>query len=96
MPFGSDPFFSDTSAKVYVAGHRGMVGSAVVRALEAGASARKALAHTNRVMHKKLPGGVCAKASLLELAPSEVKLYQAGFRAPLWICQAGEVLEISA
>lgn len=30
-------FFSDTSAKVYVAGHRGMVGSAIVRALlEAG------------------------------------------------------------
>ena len=28
-------FFSDTSAKVYVAGHRGMVGSAIVRALEA-------------------------------------------------------------
>ena len=28
-------FLSDTSAKVYVAGHRGMVGSAIVRALEA-------------------------------------------------------------
>jgi GDP-L-fucose synthase len=27
-------FLSDTSAKVYVAGHRGMVGSAIVRALE--------------------------------------------------------------
>ncbi len=67
----------------------------IARALEAGANARKALAHTNRVMHKKLPSGVCAKAALLELSPGEVKLYQAGFRAPLWICQAGEVLEIS-
>jgi GDP-L-fucose synthase len=28
-------FLSDTSARVYVAGHRGMVGSAIVRALEA-------------------------------------------------------------
>ena len=29
------PFFEDTQSKVYVAGHRGMVGSAIVRALEA-------------------------------------------------------------
>ena len=29
------PFLSDTNAKVYVAGHRGMVGAAIVRALEA-------------------------------------------------------------
>jgi hypothetical protein len=103
---GGGDYFGAISGVVYVVSAEG--GSAlsvvaarlardeIVRALEAGASARKALAHTNRVMHKKLPGGVCAKASLLELAPSEVKLYQAGFRAPLWICQAGEVLEISA
>ena len=28
-------FLSDTGARVYVAGHRGMVGSAIVRALQA-------------------------------------------------------------
>ncbi len=66
------------------------------RALEQGVSARKALAHTNRVLHKKLPRGACAKASLLEMGDGEVKLYQAGYRAPLWICKAGEVLEIEA
>ena len=68
----------------------------LVRALEQNVSARKALAHTNRVMHKRLARGVCAKASLLEVHPDEIKLYQAGFRSPLWICRAGEVLELSA
>ncbi|MBK8975082.1 MAG: SpoIIE family protein phosphatase [Planctomycetes bacterium] len=68
----------------------------LVRALETGAPARKALAHTNRAMHKRLPRGACAKASLLEFGDGEVKLYQAGYRAPLWICQAGEVLELAA
>ena len=29
------PFLEDTQSKVYVAGHRGMLGSAIVRALEA-------------------------------------------------------------
>lgn len=68
----------------------------IVRALEAGATARKALVHTNRTMHGKLPRGVCAKASLIEFADGEAKLYQAGYRAPLWICSAGQVLELAA
>ncbi|MEO0479776.1 MAG: SpoIIE family protein phosphatase [Planctomycetota bacterium] len=66
----------------------------MIRALESGASARKALSHTNRVLHKKLAESVCAKASVIEMNDGEAKLYQAGYRAPLWILQAGEALEI--
>lgn len=66
------------------------------RALRAGATPRKALAHTNKVMHGNLPPGVCAKASLLHLMDGEAKLYQAGARAPLLICARGEVLELAA
>lgn len=68
----------------------------LVRALSAGRNARKALAHTNKVLHERMPRGVCAKASLLELHADAAKLYQAGDKTPLWICQAGEVLELNA
>lgn len=68
----------------------------IERALEAGASARKALFHTNRILHKRLAASVCAKVAMIEMNEGEAKLYQAGYRAPLWICQAGEVLEIEA
>jgi hypothetical protein len=68
----------------------------LVRALESGATARKALAHTNKSLHKRLPRGACAKASLIEIQAGQAKLYQAGFRAPLWICKAGEVFESAA
>ena len=68
----------------------------LVRALNAGANGRKALSHTNRVMHKQLPKGACAKVCLLELGQEEVKLYQAGFRQPLLVCRAGQVEEFNA
>lgn len=68
----------------------------IVKALEQSAGARKALAHTNRVLHKKLPRGACAKAALIEVQGSDAKLYQAGYRAPLWICKAGQVFELPA
>jgi hypothetical protein len=66
------------------------------RALEAGATARKAMAHTNRVLHRVLPPAVCAKAALLELGQEEVKLYQAGTHAPALRCAAGAVEEVTA
>jgi hypothetical protein len=66
------------------------------RALSAGASPRKALAHTNKVMKTQLPSGCCAKATLLQLTAEGGKLYQAGQRTPLLICQRGEVLELNA
>ena len=70
----------------------------IVRALKANASARKVLAHTNKVLHKTLPQGACAVASLVEIdgEAGDAKLYQAGYRAPLWICSGGEVLEVEA
>ncbi|MCA8975059.1 MAG: SpoIIE family protein phosphatase [Planctomycetes bacterium] len=68
----------------------------IKRALEAGATPRKALAHTNRVLTQNLPSGVCAKASLLQLTNGNAKLYQAGARSPLLICQRGDVLELNA
>lgn len=66
------------------------------RALGAGASPRKALAHTNKVCKNLLPQGCCAKASLLQITADGAKLYQAGARYPLLICQRGEVLELNA
>lgn len=66
------------------------------RALAAGATPRKALAHTNKVCKNVLPQGCCAKASLLQIAADGAKLYQAGARSPLLICQRGEVLELNA
>jgi hypothetical protein len=66
------------------------------RALAAGATPRKALAHTNKVCKTHLPPGCCAKATLLAVGPEGAKLYQAGARSPLLICQRGEVLELNA
>ena len=66
----------------------------IMRALKANASARKALAHTNRVLHKQLPSGVCAKATLVSLTEDEVKLYHCGMRSPLLVCSAGRVQEV--
>jgi hypothetical protein len=66
------------------------------RALGMQATPRKALAHTNRVLHQKLPKGVCAKACLLAIGPEGGKLYQAGFRAPVLLCAAGRVSELHA
>jgi hypothetical protein len=66
------------------------------RALVAGATPRKALAHTNKVCKHHLPAGCCAKATLLQVTPQGAKLYQAGARSPLLICQRGEVLELNA
>jgi hypothetical protein len=66
------------------------------RALLTGASPRKALAHTNKVCKTALPAGCCAKATLLQVTAEGAKLYQAGARTPLLICQRGEVLELNA
>ncbi len=66
------------------------------RALQQGATPRKALAHANKVMHQNLPKGVCAKATLLLLGADGAKLYQAGSRSPLLICTRGQVLELAA
>jgi len=66
------------------------------RALQAGAAPRKALAHTNKVCKTQLPSGCCAKATLLQVSADGAKLYQAGARTPLLICQRGQVLELNA
>lgn len=66
------------------------------RALAQKATPRKALSHSNRVMQQSLPAGACAKATLVQLLGDTAKLYQAGARAPLWIAQRGEVLELAA
>ena len=66
------------------------------RALQAGATPRKALAHTNKVLKNNLPSGCCAKATLLQVSAEGCKLYQAGVRSPLLICQRGDVLELNA
>ncbi|MGE3174369.1 MAG: PP2C family protein-serine/threonine phosphatase [Planctomycetota bacterium] len=68
----------------------------VHRALAQGALPRKALSHANRVMKQSLPPGVCAKATLVQLTAQGAKLYQAGARAPMLICQRGEVREQAA
>ena len=66
------------------------------RALAAGALPRKALAHTNKVCKNLLPQGCCASATLLQVTAQGAKLYQAGARSPLLICQRGEVFELNA
>ncbi len=66
------------------------------RALATGAPPRKSLAHANKVLKNTLPQGVCAKATLLQIGEGGAKLYQAGARTPLLICQRGEVLELNA
>ncbi len=63
----------------------------LVGALQAGATARKALQQANRALHQRLPRSACAKACLLALAADEVKAYQAGYRPPLLVCRAGKV-----
>lgn len=68
----------------------------VQRALAQGAAPRKALSHANRIMKQNLPAGVCAKATLVQLSTAGAKLYQAGARAPLLICQRGEMREQAA
>lgn len=68
----------------------------LMRALRQGVTARKALAHTNKVLHDALPRGACALASLLELGAEGVKLYQCGARTPLWLCARGVVQELAA
>ena len=50
----------------------------------------------NKVMKKHLPAGACAVATLLLMNSEGCKLYQAGARTPLMICQRGEVLELNA
>lgn len=66
------------------------------RALLQAATPRKALAHANKVCKNALPQGVCAKATLLQIGADGCKLYQAGARTPLLICQREEVLELNA
>ena len=66
------------------------------RALSQGALPRRALAHANKVMKKHLPPGACAVATLLQINSEGCKLYQAGARSPLLICQRGELLELNA
>jgi len=66
------------------------------RALDAGANGRKALSHTNRVLHRVLPPAVCAKATLVELGADEAKLYQVGTHAPVLRCAAGDIEELVA
>lgn len=66
------------------------------RALAQGATPRRALAHTNKVMKKQLPSGACALATLLQMHGGGCKLYQAGAHTPLLICQRGDVLELNA
>lgn len=68
----------------------------VLRALKADATPRKALAHANRVMHRELPKGVCAKAALLAVAPEQAKLYQADYHTPLWAFRAGRREDVHA
>jgi hypothetical protein len=68
----------------------------LARAFQAGANARRALAHANKVMHRLLPGGICAKAAVLEFGGDEAKLYHAGWRAPLWVARAGGLEAITA
>jgi hypothetical protein len=68
----------------------------IQRALTQGAAPRKALSHANRVLQQSLPVGVCAKATLLQVSQSGAKLYQAGARSPLLVCQRGELREVAA
>lgn len=68
----------------------------IVRALEANATPRRALAHANKVLHRDLPRGGCAKAALLELRSDGAKLYQAGYRAPALQCARGEIEQVTA
>ena len=48
------------------------------------------------MLQQALPAGVCAKATLLQLSVDGAKLYQAGARSPLLVCQRGELRELAA
>lgn len=96
----------DDSVVVYLVSGEGQTAASVVaarmardelqRALAQSAAPRKALSHANRVLQQSLPAGVCAKATLLQVSAGGAKLYQAGARSPLLICQRGEIKELSA
>jgi Stage II sporulation protein E (SpoIIE) len=95
----------DDSAFLFLVGVQGSSAAATVaarmardellRAIGAGGSARKALAHTNRVLHRHLPRGVCAMATVLEISDDTVKVYQAGSRVPVLLCSAGELEDLT-
>ncbi len=68
----------------------------LMKALKQGVTARKALSHANRVLNKHLPQGVCATACLLELRADEAKVYQAGYRSPVFLCARGAIKEVVA
>jgi serine phosphatase RsbU (regulator of sigma subunit) len=68
----------------------------LLRALDSGATARKSLAHTNARLHKNLPRGACAVATLLQLENDEAKIYQCGAHNAVLLCARGEVSELSA
>lgn len=68
----------------------------LLRALESGANARKSLAHVNARLHKNLPRGACAVATLLQVEADEARIYQCGARTPVLLCARGEVSELSA
>lgn len=68
----------------------------IMRALAQGVTPRKALAHSNRVLHKTLARGVCASATLVQVRGKEAKIYQAGARVPVILCAAGELEDLTA
>lgn len=68
----------------------------IERALTAGADARKALSHTNRVLHKAMPRGICALATMVEVGAEQIMLYQAGSRVPAVLCVAGALEDLTA
>lgn len=82
------------SAMAAVAGR--MARDQILRALEAGGTARKALGHANKVLHDALPRGACALALVIELHQDEIKLYQAGMRHGALVCARGEVQPVAA
>src|SRR5262249_26360530 len=78
-----------TTAMAAVAGK--IARDEILRALKAGANARKALSHANRVLHDALPRGACALAVALELGSEECKLYEVGARQGALVCARGAV-----
>lgn len=95
----------DDTAFLFLVGAQGNSAAATVavrmardelmRAIGAGGTGRKALAHTNRVLHRNLPRGVCATATVLEIGEGVVKVYQAGSRVPVLLCSAGELEDLT-
>ncbi|MHC4516681.1 MAG: SpoIIE family protein phosphatase [Planctomycetota bacterium] len=68
----------------------------LLQTLQTGANARKALAHTNRVLHQNLPRGACAVATVLEVEGNQAKILQCGARVPVLLCARGEVEQLEA